>query len=126
MSTISLIPSDGYTEHGYLTGIPHLYAELRFDYRPATLRQQSLFFEAASKLAGMKFRNAQAAFVKTQLVSWSMKDKDGVAVPITEANLIQLKPKLFNRFFDVVIGNEPSDDDPKGDAGPHEEGTGED
>ena len=52
-----------------------------------------------------------AAFLKGKILSWNVQH-DGKTVDITEANLLRLNRRLFQRLFAIVLGVDAYDDDP--------------
>ena len=117
---------DGYTSDGYIAADEGVHGPLEFTYRPILPGQRDkvnqylrrdpanyeAFHEAARKaLAGTKDTPAR-------LVSWSLKDRSDQPVPITEANVGRIRPRLFDKLWLVVIGELASDKRPGADGEP--------
>lgn len=114
MSALGYIPHDGYTEEGYIAAAPRLHPALHFKFRPALLADRVDYVTAAEKLKGWKARQYEAALLARKLVDWSLCDGRGQPVAVNEGNLLRLKAKLFDRLFNVVMGEQAPDEDPAG------------
>lgn len=104
---------DGYTRRGFLRGIPRLYEDLRFTYRPILLAERS---ELNSKLAladPKQIEKLAAEAAARHLVSWDLAH-DGSVLSITAATLLRLQPSLFDRLYSVLHGRAASDEDSTG------------
>ena len=104
--------NDGYWETGYLAGVPRLYPELRFVFRPALVEEGQDFQDRNRQLPAKDYDVKAADFVAKRLQSWDLKDRTGTAMPISAASLLKLKRPLFYRLCGVVFGNEAYDPDP--------------
>jgi hypothetical protein len=103
---------DGYTESGVIRGIPRLHNDLAFKWRPMTNEQLGDYAEAAGKVSGRRWKRLMATVLAGQLVEWSEKDDQGSQVDITPASVLRLKPRLFNRLFMVISGEDAPDEQP--------------
>lgn len=110
---------DGYTETGYITAVDGIHGELRFEYRPAVGR-------IADRITGMIQgpnadwerwwdESSKALAVKPGLLkAWSIKDRKGNAVPITAANIQNVRQLLIHKLWMIVAGQMASDPEPLG------------
>lgn len=105
---------DGYTEKSFIRGVPGLFGDLRFEFRPMRLDQRAPVLSKWNKLEADKQTAAMAQFVARQLVSWQLKTAKGHDVPVSAENLMRLRPALQERLVNIVLGIEPADLD--GDA----------
>jgi hypothetical protein len=113
MSFISYIPDDGYTEPGYIAPVTNLHDGLRFHYRPITVPQQSLWDKTTGDLKGDQWARKTAEIMAQRLLDWSLVDRKGEAIPITNANVLRLKPSIFSRLHTILWGSTASDPDPE-------------
>lgn len=104
--------TDGYTEKGFIAEVVGLHGDLRFEYRPLLVSQEAALYELAQASNQAEFQEAVGKLLVRQLVSWSLKDNKGTPIQITEANVMRLRPRLFNRLFSIVRGTEPTELDP--------------
>ena len=111
---LSYIP-DGYDELGYIRPVPRIHLGLRFRFRPLLVEERSRLVEAAGKMRGDAYDRKCAAELAGKLLEWDLRDGADEAVPLTPANLLRLKPQLFQRLFAIVLGSEAGDLDSHGD-----------
>lgn len=109
---------DGFTEKGTINEVPRLHGPLTFSWRPMTCEQRAEYAEAAGRCSGGKWKRLQAEVMSRQVVSWDLRIDDG-PVSISPANLLRLKPRLFDRMFLIVLGDDTPDSGP--DDAPAEE-----
>jgi len=100
---------DGYTESGYIAGVPRLFLAVRFEFRPMLVEEKQ---QAAKDGEGGNVRKTMAEWLARKITRWDLQDADGQTLPIDAKTILRLRPKLFDRLFDVVAGNEASDLDP--------------
>lgn len=110
--------SDGYTESAYVKGEDRVHGEFRFEFRPMLIEERSLLFsEAVERLPEDAKLKKRAAAVAVRIKSWSLLDAHGQAVGVDAGTLLRLKPPLFWRVLNIVMGLDPSDlDTAAGDA----------
>lgn len=107
------IIEDGYTMAGYIAAMPGVYPAVSFSFRPALLRERQRFLDAAER-PGADANLAAAELLAAKLQQWDVRDSQGQAVKIAADSLQRLKPRLFDRLFNVVIGAQASDPFPDG------------
>ena len=107
----SSLIKDGYDESAYLEAVPQLHGPLRFKYRPIPTEDASEFFEQSQKLKAREADRKTAKLIKDRLIEWDLKEK-GEHVPITQANVLRLRRRLFQRLGSVILGIEACDLDP--------------
>lgn len=112
--------SDGYTERGYIAEAPRLHPALRFEFRPMTMEERSLYLKASATMKTEDLRAYMAGCIKRHLVGnppWDLRNEKGELVPLQAAELLKLKPKLFDKLFLVISGEEAPDADPEAPPG---------
>lgn len=108
----SYIP-DGYTEKGYIEGVPRLYEALRFKFRPMRIEDGSEFLDLLSKMSA-KPREGEvftAKMLAKRVLEWDLKDK-GQTLPLDVKTLLGVQRRLFYRLMAIVLGTDASDMDP--------------
>lgn len=110
---------DGYSERFYIAPVDGLHGELEGEFRPA-------LGKLADKITGMiqsdspnweAFWDAVSKALAREpklLLAWSLKDKNGNAVQVTEANIQRTKQLLVHKLWMIVAGQRPSDPRPDG------------
>ena len=111
MSLLSYVPSEEYSESGYITGVPRLHEALRFKFRPLTPAERSKIVGDLDRLPMDKRDLKIAAEMKKHLTEWDLKDAKDSPVSISVAVLLQLKPGLFYRLWAILLGTEAPDAD---------------
>jgi hypothetical protein len=110
---LGYIPNDGYTEKGYIAEAKGLHPALRFEFRPVLQSERATYIQAIDELKPPQLKQAEAALVARHVTTWNLGDAKGAPVAVSEAMLSRLKPKLFNRLFQIVMGEEAGDEDPQ-------------
>lgn len=104
---------DGYTMSGFIAAVPRLYPALRFSYRPVLSQNRAVIFrQIASANDPRREESLAAQAIKSQLVGWDLKDQKDEPVAIEVSNILRMQPRLMNRLFRIVMGDEPGDEDP--------------
>ncbi len=107
---------DGYTRKGFIEGVPNLYAELRFDFRPVTTEEGSDFYERVGRLKSSDQDRETAKLIAGKVVRWSGEDVREPGRPdeaVTAKLALQLNRRQMHRLGNVILGQEPSDTDPR-------------
>lgn len=110
-NTLNFIP-DGYTESAFVRAIPNIHGDFRFEYRPMLVEERTPLLAASNSMKPDAYDRKCAAELAKKLVSWDLADEKGNAVPISAANILRLKPKLWGRVFAIVAGLDAHDGDP--------------
>lgn len=110
-SVLAVIP-DGYTESAYVAAVPALHPAIRFEYRPMRATERAVYIKEVERAEGSAYLKARAAWLKTKIVSWDVKDAKGIAWPIEIAEILLLKQAVQDRLFEIVCNLKPGDDDP--------------
>ncbi len=109
---LAYIP-DGCTEQGYIAAQKRLHPACRFEYRPFLVEERGRFVAQNAKLqAGARERNAAEQLIK-RIASWDLVDKNGDPLERTAANVLKIKPALYERLLAIVTGLDASDEDPE-------------
>jgi hypothetical protein len=104
---------DGYTMHGYITAVPRLHSSLRFTFRPILSQNRAVILrQIASANDPRREESLAAQAIKAQLIDWNLTNHRGEPVPLEASHLLRVQPQLFSRLFRIVMGDEPSDEDP--------------
>ena len=118
---------DGYTLDGYVAAAPEaksgqrLYEAIEFTYRPAVRTEVvrhdaevsiATRDEATDPDAAVKGELLACKFVAGKVTSWSVKDRLGDPVPITQDSMARLNATLFSRVYLIVRGSQVSDPKP--------------
>ena len=111
MSLLSYVPSDVYSEAGFITGVPRLYESLRFRFRPFMPSERSKVVSDLDRLPMDKRDLLIAKEMKRHLTEWNLTDAKDSPVALDAATLLKLKPGLFYRLWSVVLGTEAPDVD---------------
>lgn len=112
MTLLAFIP-DGYTETGILREVPGLHPRIKFRFRPLLIEQRVEYFAVAEKLQGMQLRRLVALHLSRQLVDWDLKDPQGNVIPLTPEAILRLKPRVFDRLFEIIAGEAAPDELPE-------------
>lgn len=114
---LNYIPDDQYTERGYIAAFPRIHAELRFQFRPFTRSACSRLREKVRLLGEEAADQAVSEAVAGSLVSWSLVDAQGAAIPVSKDAILKLKPELWFRLVHIVQGVAAPDEDPQAPKG---------
>lgn len=101
----SLFITDGYTEDGYIAGVPGVMPALRFRFRPATSLERGMVADAARGDA-KQYHQTLSEVIAKHLVSWDAE------VEISTKYVEILKPAAFDVLGNIVLGYRASDIDP--------------
>lgn len=104
--------ADGYTQPAYLKGVPNLYEDLRFTYRPAVVEERSQIVATFGNAKPDAFDRKVAQFLAHKIKSWDVVDSQGGEVEISATAILRLPPELFQKVWQVVGGFEACDTDP--------------
>ncbi|HUT13889.1 MAG TPA: hypothetical protein VMY42_25595 [Thermoguttaceae bacterium] len=114
MIRLNYVPGDGYTEPGFIQGIPGLHdVDLRFSYRPMLVEERARVLAAMEKMKPDMAEIRAAEEIALRLATWDMTDARGEPVGINAHIVRRIKPAMFNRLWGIVLGTEPSDIDPQ-------------
>lgn len=102
---------DGYSQDGYVAGVPLVHGALRFTYRPAMVEERSQLTDAARRLKSHLYDRHAAAFTAEKIIAWDLTDRDR-DVPVSAEALLRLQPELFVKLHRIVAGWLASDVDP--------------
>lgn len=128
---ISGMIDDGYEENGYIAEVPRLHPALRFRFRPMTSGERTAAMremERALKSPNPKMSEiVSARMMAERILEWDLANGQGEIVPVTEENILKVKPTLSNKLYSItitaVVG---SDEDPEAEtksAGPDQAET---
>lgn len=110
---------DGYTESAYLARWPAeldkaaVYEAVRIRFRPATHRERVAFFEASKNRTETENDQRTVALIVRHVQEWDVRNRRGQIAPINTDTVRALKPMLFDRLFNIVLGYDCGDIDPE-------------
>lgn len=104
--------NDGYTEEGYIALVPGLHGELRFTFRPFLVEERSQVTAGLREVKAELHNRKYAIEAAKKVVAWNLTDSGGKAVEVKADNVYRLRPALFDRLIDIMLGMKPSDIDP--------------
>lgn len=105
---------DGYTTTGFLRGVPGLYPDVSFHYRPLQrLQQQRVMMDLGEGLRGAKaietLQHVYAELICEQIIDWDIQMNSRELVPLKANEALRLQPQLFERLLEVLMGRVPAD-----------------
>lgn len=104
---------DGYTVAGYIQEVPRLYPAVRFVFRPVLSQNRAVVFREIQRANDPRKEETIAAeIIKAQIQSWDILDENGETLPIETSKILRLQPRLSNRMFRMIVGDEATDEDP--------------
>lgn len=106
------VPSDGYTEPGYIAEVPGIHGAVRFKFRPMRCEVRSRIMDGLKEKKSAEQDTIVAKMLAEHVVEWDVTDGKGKEVSRTVDNFRRLKPKLFYRLWDIVLGFDATDTDP--------------
>lgn len=108
---LCVVDSDGMTQHGYIAAAPGLYPAVRFQYRPLLVSERTSWVNEMNRRSDR--HQATAEMMARKLVTWDVKNGKGETLdPKDAAQILRLKPRLYDRVLAIVSGDEPGDPDP--------------
>lgn len=122
--TIDYIPTDddGYSEDAYIAPKELVHNAVRFTYRPTPVEERALMIDVNRSVDETRFAAHCSRFLAKRIIRWDIVEKttDGSApmpMPLSESNIMRLKPALWMRMVNIVIwGTEGGDPDPEWEA----------
>ena len=106
------VPSDGYTEPGYVAELPGIHGAVRFKFRPMRAEVRSRVMDGMKEKKTAEQDAIVAKMLAEHVVEWDLTDAKHQSVPRTVDTVRRLKPKLFYRLWDIVLGFDATDTDP--------------
>lgn len=110
--TLGCVPSDGYTEHGYIREIPGLSPAVRFKFRPSSHEEIANFQHVQRTSKHPQNVVAAAKFVGSKIVEWDLTDANDEPLPKTTRSVLSLKEVLYDRLLAIITGMDSSDVEP--------------
>ena len=116
--------SDGYCLDGYVKGSEkndagqRLWDDLEFNYRPAARLENvkhdaevtiSLRDEYKNPECAVKAEKLACDFVAKHVVSWNLKDSNGLDVACNSESCGRINAGLFQRLYSIIRGTQLSD-----------------
>jgi hypothetical protein len=106
---------DGYTETGFLAGLPRLHPAVNFEYRPMLVTELAQYSARTAHCSEEAVRREVARWLSIKILEWDVTDVRGQVVPIQSSsadpleNILRLRPAVFTRLWKIVSGDSPSD-----------------
>jgi hypothetical protein len=110
MSELSPFIDDGCTRDGRVEGVPGIFVDVRFSYRPATsadIAEQVIRTRDLDDVAWHKLMSEKLA---KHIVSWNIRNKNNEVIPITPENCGRLINPVFMKLYMIINGSEASAD----------------
>lgn len=99
----ALVRDDGFTRDVFIREIKGLYPDVKFAYRPTTLKQRSDFWDWNDSLKRTHQKDSAAAeMMANKIVSWDIVDHEGKDVSVTKENILKIHPDLFVRMKNII------------------------
>ena len=109
---------DGYTEKGFIAGVPRLHPDIRFDFRRMTAEEHRKFSRNFRMIQDDRaaYYDFAAEIVADHVQAWNVMARKGELLPIVKAVIMRkLKPEIIERLLEIISGLKPSDHDPEWD-----------
>jgi len=112
------IIEDGYTERGYVKGVPGLYPPVRFLYRRMAAPQQQAMYDEVDRQTdpAMRIPVQSIHLMRGYLLQWDVVNGKNQAVALSADALAKCTAPLFYRIRNIITCAEASDLDT---AAPH-------
>lgn len=112
---------DGQTLPGYVAEVPRLYGPVRFQFRPMLATERAVILGQMSVMGEKEATETAAAIIASRVKQWDATRGDGATIiPLDPAHTVRLQPKLQMRIYNIILGNEAPDQDPR-ESGPNED-----
>lgn len=105
--------ADGYEKQCYIAGVDRLHPEMRLTIRQMLQVDRGKYNKELAKTTGEAVEHEAAKLVQSRLISWDLMNGDGKVAPIRVEWILKLQPMLFSRIYDIVLGHDGGDPDPK-------------
>lgn len=103
---------DGETRDGFVAPIPRLHDGARFKFRPTLPRERAIILDAMRGKTEPDGVDLAGAVIAERVKEWDVMRKAG-AVPLDPAQTVRIHPALLQSIYQIVLGLQPSDPDPK-------------
>lgn len=105
--------NDGYTEEGFVAAVPGLHGELRFTFRPFTVEERAQVTNGLRNVQPHLHNRKYAIEAAKKITAWSLRDGADKPVEVKADTVYAIRPALFDRLIDILLGYKPSDIDPQ-------------
>lgn len=95
---------DGYTETQIIREEPGLHPAVRLQFRPLTPSEVAQWSQECEHKRGVALKEATAKWMNGHIVEWDLPK------PPETANLLKLRPSLFDRIFNMLWGYAAGDE----------------
>jgi len=112
MQSFLAFVDDGFDESAYIAESPGLHPAVRFTYRPLIASERSAWFRDMDRKPDDRAQ-ITADMLARKVQSWDLKDRSGAVAKIEPAQLLKLRPRLWDRMLAIVSGQDASDFDPQ-------------
>jgi hypothetical protein len=121
MTLLGFIPRDGYTRKAYIKGIPGITPDVRFEFRPVTVPEQSRLdavaeavrLDPSNETKAAKADKVRSEILAPKIQSWDLTDAEGKTPEITPANFLSgVHPRHHYRMCAIINGFDAGDEDP--------------
>ena len=105
--------NDGYSESSFIAEVKRLHPALRFKFRPFLQEERHRLLKENAGLQPIKAAENSAKILAKKISEWDLKDSKGDPVAVSDNAIRRLKPALYDRVLGIVMGLDPSDEDPE-------------
>lgn len=104
--------ADGYNCPAFIKGVPLLYEDLRFTFRPMLADKRAALVASFENLKADAAERKAMDAVAGHIANWDLTNAKGEVVAVSGAACCRLPYMLWRRVYHIVLGNEASDVDP--------------
>ena len=104
---------DGYTRTVFIDGIERLHPPVRMTFRPMLAKEWARVAGRMAEQDGGKADELSSELIGHQVIEWDIKKPSGTIIdPKNALEIARIQPKLKQRLFNIVIGQDGGDEDP--------------
>lgn len=99
--------NDGYTRPAFVAKVDGIFDELKITYRPCTTEERAAHGDDIANQPLTAANKRASALLAKHIKSWSIH-----GVKADAAAMLKLNLNLFNRLYQIVLGNDAGDEEP--------------
>lgn len=99
--------NDGYTRQAFVAKVDGIFDELKITYRPCTTEERAAHGDDIANQPLASANKRASALLAKHIKSWSIH-----GVKADAAVMLKLNLNLFNRLYQIVLGNDVGDKEP--------------
>lgn len=101
------IINDGYTRSAFIAPVEGIYDELKVTYRPCTTEERATHGDDIANDRLVAANKKAATMMGKHIKSWTIP-----GVKADAASMLKLNLNLFNRLYQIALGNDAGDEEP--------------